>query len=165
MGGNAQRRRQTYADGRQSQLITHYANGTDAMNLKNTIKQIQNDLFNSESKSSNDIGHAMESTALAFLQQQGLKLVERNYRCKAGEIDLIMEAKEWLIFVEVRFRKQRGYGSAAETVDNRKQQKLKRAAEHYLLSSRYQGPCRFDVIAMHEHHTNKVDIDWLPNAF
>lgn len=104
------------------------------------------------SKVPNTLATGQESERLAeqFLQSQGLTLVERNYRCKAGEIDLIMRDDEHLVFVEVRFRKSGRFGSASETIDSRKQQKVIRAAEHYL-QARWRGSlpaCRFDVIAI-----------------
>lgn len=96
-------------------------------------------------------GQESERLAEQFLLQQGLTLVTRNYRCKAGEIDLIMQDREHLVFVEVRFRNNRRYGSASESVTHFKQQKLIRAAEFYLQSRytrRQLPPCRFDVVAI-----------------
>ena len=77
-------------------------------------------------------GEAAEEAALRWLEQQGLGLVTRNYRCKAGEIDLVMQDGESLVFVEVRYRRHAGFGSAAESVGTAKQRRLRLAAEHYL---------------------------------
>ena len=115
-------------------------------------------------------GQKSELQAEQFLKSQGLTLIERNYRCKLGEIDLIMRQGETLVFVEVRFRKRQSYGSASETVDRRKQQKLIRAAQHYL-QVQFNGKepaCRFDVVGIKGNQTPQSEqnpIEWLPNAF
>ncbi len=124
-------------------------------------------------------GEKSELRAEQFLRQQGLTLVTRNYRCKLGEIDLIMRDGEHLVFVEVRFRKHRHYGSASETVGYHKQRKLIRTAQYYLLMHpNLDVPCRFDVVALHGINTSEntelaVDagnerqkpIEWITNAF
>ncbi len=115
-------------------------------------------------------GEKNERLAEHFLQKRGLKLKERNYHCRSGEIDLIMNDGEVLVFVEVRFRKQAKYGSALESVDYRKQQKLIKAAQSYLLKHfpQRQPICRFDVVAIDGNQTPKPSqnpIEWLPNAF
>lgn len=115
-------------------------------------------------------GEKNERLAEHFLQQQGLKLKERNYHCRRGEIDLIMVDNQVLVFVEVRFRKQAKYGSALESVDYRKQQKLIKAAQYYLMKHfpNNEPRCRFDVVAIDGNQTpkpSKNPIEWLPNAF
>lgn len=115
-------------------------------------------------------GQKSERQAEQFLKSQGLTLVERNYRCKLGEIDLIMRHDEVLVFVEVRYRKQQEYGSASETVDARKQRKLIRTAQHYL-QVQFGGnepACRFDVVGIRGNQTpqsGQNPIEWLANAF
>src|SRR5690606_16286623 len=98
--------------------------------------------------------------------RQGLRRRERNYRCKAGEIDLIMSQGDTLVFIEVRLRRNTRFASASESVDLRKQQKLIRAAQHYLMQHRLtdQVACRFDVVAFN-HGLDPETITWLPNAF
>ncbi|AIY43907.1 putative endonuclease distantly related to archaeal Holliday junction resolvase [Collimonas arenae] len=117
--------------------------------------------------SSQTSGKLAEDKALIYLQRQGLKLVERNFRCKGGEIDLILSepathkgAQELLVFVEVRQRSNPRYGGAAASVTAGKQAKLILAAQVFL--QRYQHPpaCRFDVLAM-----NDQTIDWIKQAF
>lgn len=95
-----------------------------------------------------ELGQQAEERALAYLQQQGLVLLARNYRCRAGEIDLIMRQQQLLVFVEVRSRRSAAFGGAAASVGRLKQQRLWRTAEHYLL--RYARPpaCRFDLVAI-----------------
>jgi putative endonuclease len=108
-------------------------------------------------------GECAEREAESHLLARGLKLRERNYRCKAGEIDLIMADGDACVFVEVRYRKQQRFGSPAETVDWGKQLKLRRAAEHFLQTRGLvdKVPCRFDVVSIAGDHS----IDWIRNAF
>ncbi|MEJ2181576.1 MAG: YraN family protein, partial [Gammaproteobacteria bacterium] len=75
-------------------------------------------------RNSTAIGQNAEDLALQFLQSKGMQLIERNYRCKMGEIDLIMRHDAGLVFAEVRYRKHSKFGSGAETVIQRKQQKI-----------------------------------------
>lgn len=108
-------------------------------------------------------GDQGEEIAKKYLQKQGLKFIHQNFHCKMGEIDLIMQDGESLIFVEVRFRATAHHGSAIETVDFHKQQKLRKTAEAYL-QRHYQNnppPCRFDVIGLNSQQT----IEWIKNAF
>ncbi|HZW13741.1 MAG TPA: YraN family protein [Noviherbaspirillum sp.] len=104
-------------------------------------------------------GDAAEDRALHYLQQQGLKLVERNFRCKGGEIDIIMQDRGALVFVEVRKRANGRYGGAAASVTAGKQARLVVAAQTYLQRLREQPVCRFDIVAI-ENGT----LEWLKNA-
>lgn len=110
-------------------------------------------------------GH-FEQLALTWLQRRGLRLVQRNYRCAVGEIDLVMREHEVLVFVEVRFRGQGSHVPACETVDNRKQRKLVRTAQHFLLYNRQlsQLPCRFDVLGI-SASADQPHYEWIRNAF
>jgi putative endonuclease len=113
-------------------------------------------------------GAQIEQQANQWLVTQGLKSIERNYRCKLGEIDLIMLDRRQLVFVEVRYRKQTRFGSAAESVNWRKQQKLLRAAAHYLAHRREYSklPCRFDVLAAQpSDDETSIRWDWIQDAF
>lgn len=115
-------------------------------------------------------GHEAEQQACGHLQRQGLTLVERNYRSPHGEIDLIMRHAGTLVFVEVRYRKSVRFGSPAETVDRRKQVKIRATAEHYL-QRHAQGAgvsCRFDVVALTSAPGSGAEgqeITWLQDAF
>jgi putative endonuclease len=104
-------------------------------------------------------GQAGEDTALRHLLSQGLKLVQRNFRCKGGEIDLIMSHGDTLVFVEVRQRSGRRYGGAAASIGMQKQARLTIAAHMFLQRYRNLPPCRFDIVAIDEGC-----IDWLQNA-
>jgi putative endonuclease len=113
-------------------------------------------------------GAKVEQHALDWLKRQGLQLVTQNYRCKVGEIDIIMNHAELLVFVEVRFRQQSSFGSALESVDKRKQKKLLRAASHFLACTpKYSNqPCRFDVLALQPgNHSGKLHWLWIKDAF
>lgn len=109
------------------------------------------------------IGKKAEQKAFYFLRRHGLKPITRNYRCRTGEIDLIMRDHQAIVFVEVRLRKQALYGHSVETVGYQKQQRLIRAAEYFLLQHlQYRHlNSRFDVIGLDE----KGKITWIKNAF
>ena len=118
---------------------------------------------------SNTIGQRAEDLALQFLKKNGMQLIDRNYRCKMGEIDLVMLHDNELVFVEVRYRKQTRFGSGAESVDYRKQQKILKSAEHFLQrNTRYRDiPCRIDVVSITAPTSlsnRTFDIDWISNA-
>jgi putative endonuclease len=119
---------------------------------------------NTDRASTKKVGDAAEDEALLYLQQQGLRLITRNYRTPGrggGEIDLIMRAPDGtLVFVEVRRRKSSMHGSAAASVGRVKQRRVILAAQHYLLILRSLPPCRFDVIEVTPQGCN-----WLRAAF
>ena len=113
------------------------------------------------------VGDSAEDRALAHLQQQGLRLVCRNYRLAGGprqrgaEVDLILRDRDGtLVFVEVRARRSAAHGGAAGSVSGAKQQRITRAARHYLMGLPELPPCRFDVVAI-----DGDTLEWLPAAF
>ena len=110
------------------------------------------------------IGDAGEDQALRHLQHHGLTLAERNFRCKGGEIDLVMQDGSMLVFVEVRKRKAAArvaqFAGAAASVGPAKQRRLVVAAEVYLKRFRMPPACRFDVVAI-----DGGELSWLKNAF
>ena len=113
-------------------------------------------------------GKSAEKAACQYLKKLNFKLIEKNYRCRFGEIDIIMLDKQSLVFIEVRFRKNKNYGSGAESVTIGKQKKLINTASHYLQnhpeSARYST--RFDVISISEEPTLSCNkIEWIRNAF
>lgn len=112
-------------------------------------------------------GQRAEDRALELLRHAGLVLVARNYRCPQGELDLVMAHGETLVMVEVRYRHNRGFGSAADSVDARKREKLLRAAQHFLQQdARYRRrPLRFDVVAINETDADRIEMDWIQDAF
>ncbi len=104
-------------------------------------------------------GQAAEDQALRHLSAHGLAMVERNFRCKGGEIDLIMQDGKALVFVEVRKRADRRHGGAAASVTAAKQARLILAAQIYLQRYTHPPACRFDVVAI-----DGAQLDWLKNA-
>jgi len=109
-------------------------------------------------------GARWEALAREHLERHGLRLVEQNYRCPGGEIDLVMRDGEELVFVEVRFRRSVRYGCAAESVDQRKQGRLREAALSFLQRQRSNAPCRFDVVAIHSGGDAPA-LEWIRDAF
>jgi len=110
------------------------------------------------------IGKSKEKLACQYLEEKGFKLIEKNYYCRRGEIDLIMRDQDSLVFVEVRYRKNANFGSALESVNTKKQKCLIFSAEHYLQQTHTPLAARFDVVAISGSDTNPV-IDWVKNAF
>ncbi len=102
-------------------------------------------------------GIRAEREALAYLMANQLELLEKNYRCKAGEVDLIMRAAGTLVFVEVKSRRGTSHGHAAEYVDNRKHSKVASAAAYYLQSKGINPlhcDYRIDVVAIDANKIN-----------
>lgn len=96
------------------------------------------------------LGTTWEEQAAEFLKREGCDILERNFRGKRGEIDLIVRDGRYLVFVEVKYRKNADCGLPEEAVDYRKQRIISRAAQEYLLKKRLPEttPCRFDVVAV-----------------
>jgi putative endonuclease len=120
-----------------------------------------------EHKTTKALGDAAEAQALAWLQQQGLALVQRNYRvahgpaARGGEVDLILRERDGtLVFVEVRSRSGAVHGGAAASVSAAKQRSIVLAARFYLQGLAVTPPCRFDVVAI-----DGGRIEWLQGAF
>ena len=113
------------------------------------------------------IGDESELIARKYLEQQGLTYVGCNFRCRGGEIDLIMKDRCQLVFIEVRYRSRSGYGSAADTVTRKKQRRIILAARYYLhkhhLTENVSG--RFDVVAVDACDDNNQRVTWLQDAF
>ena len=107
-------------------------------------------------------GQAGEDRAADYLQQAGLRLLARNVRYRGGELDLVMQERETVVFVEVRVRNNPRFGSGAETVTVKKQQRLILAAQLYLQQhpEHQHRPCRFDVISIAGN-----ELQWLKAAF
>lgn len=108
-------------------------------------------------------GREGEQYAEAYLQGQGLFLVERNYRCRFGEIDLIMREGKIVVFIEVRMRTSQAFGGAASSITPFKQGKLVRTARHYLASLKSFPECRFDVVLLSGAKGERME--WIKNAF
>ena len=107
-------------------------------------------------------GSDREKQAAEYLEQQGMRIVERNFRCKLGEIDLIGWHQNYLVFVEVKYRSNNGKGSAVEAVDARKQRRICKVADSYRKIHHIgnQTGIRYDVVAIQGEK-----IEWITNAF
>ena len=113
-------------------------------------------------RTTKDRGDAAEQLALEHLERHGLTLLARNYRCRMGEVDLIMRDGASLVFVEVRLRGKGAFASAAESIDARKQRRIVAAAMHYLMRQP-EAPCRFDCVLMPS--LDAASVEWLKAAF
>lgn len=118
-------------------------------------------------------GKDAENACYRYLSAKGLRLVEKNFHCRFGEIDLIMLDQSTLVFIEVRFRKNNAFGGAAASITPNKQLKIRRTAEYYLQRYARQSAARFDVVAMshtiqkslfHRRLSNYT-FNWIQNAF
>lgn len=111
-------------------------------------------------------GRWAEWTARRLLESKGLNFVQKNYRSRFGEIDLVMRDEDELVFVEVRFRSNKQFGDGAESVDRRKQDRLRKTAMDYLQRLRVDGdtPCRFDIVSI-TGRPGGFRSRWISNAF
>ena len=116
-----------------------------------------------------DRGRDAELACCRYLEQQGLKLLAKNYHCRRGEVDLIMRDRDTVVFVEVRYRRNAGFGGALESITQSKQQKLRITAEQYLQRETRLTDGRFDVVAMsgNERSDGAGDytFEWIRDAF
>ena len=111
-------------------------------------------------------GNHAERIAEKFLASNGLTLIARNYRCRFGEIDLVMQDRDTTVFVEVRLRQTQGnkdFGGAAASIGPKKQARIVAAAQHYLANIRHPPPCRFDALLLNQLTEEKVE--WIKDAF
>lgn len=113
--------------------------------------------------------HWSEDLAAAYLRCRGLALLHKNYRCRRGEIDLVMLdsscPEQTLVFVEVRYRKTSAYGAPEETIIKTKQKRINAAATHYLAATNaLHHTTRFDVIAVTRPHYLPI-VHWIKDAF
>ena len=111
-----------------------------------------------------DKGRLAEQACCRYLQQQGLRLIEQNYRTRGGEIDLIMRDGDTLVFVEVRYRNSNAFGGAVESVTAAKQQRIVRTVQHYCQHRRIQSPVRIDIVGMRGAPPDGFAFDWVANA-
>ena len=110
-------------------------------------------------------GDAAESLAIALIEGAGLRVLERNYRVRGGEIDCVALDGDTLVFVEVRFRKNQRFGGAAASIDQRKQQRIIHAAQIYLMKNARQAnrACRFDCVVLDALDAEASE--WIKDAF
>lgn len=107
-------------------------------------------------------GQQAEILALDYLKAQGLVPLQQNFHCRFGEIDLIMQEKSTLIFVEVKYRRNRHFGGGLSAITLNKQRKLRLTASHYLqrLQSHPDRACRFDALVI-EGDLNCPHYQWI----
>ena len=112
------------------------------------------------------MGNTSEDIALEYLQERGYRLIQRNYRCKAGEIDLIVQKDDILVFAEVRSRTGTQYGEPSESVNRKKQDKIRKTAKYYLYCNRHLECyyCRFDVLSI-VWKDGRARVEWIADAF
>lgn len=109
-------------------------------------------------------GQRAEDLALQYLVRHGLRVLARNFRCRGGEIDLVCADGGTLVFVEVRLRRNAGYGGAAASVTRGKQRRVILAAQHYLAANAASGRnCRFDCVLL--DGLAEDAIEWVRDAF
>jgi putative endonuclease len=108
-------------------------------------------------------GAAAEALAAQFLSSRGLTIIERNYRCRGGEIDLIACDGSSLVFVEVRLRRGGAFGGAAASITAAKRRRLGFAAKHYLGRLGREPPCRFDAILLDALAPERIE--WLRDIY
>jgi len=113
------------------------------------------------------VGADAEHLASQFLSRQDLIPVTRNFRCRLGEIDLIMLDRDCLVFIEVRYRANNRFSRAGQTVDIHKQRKLIRTAALFLAKRAKfaNSPVRFDVVAIDADEHGEKTIEWIKDAF
>lgn len=109
-------------------------------------------------------GKAAEAFACSHLQKNGLRLIEKNFRCRSGEIDLIMQHDNALVFIEVRYRKNQDFGGAKASVTLSKQRKIKTTARYYMQQKGREFYARFDVVAICGEEQD-LQYEWIQNAF
>lgn len=123
-------------------------------------------LKNLSPKSKRDIGASGEDYACKILKARGMKIIERNFRTRLGEIDIIARDGEYTVFVEVRLRKDNDFGTPAETIDVRKRAKVIKAAKEYALKNHiYDSPMRFDAVVITGDDPHGFKAEVIENAF
>lgn len=111
-------------------------------------------------------GQLAENAAVQYLEKEGYRVLTRNFRTALGELDIIAEEVDYLVFVEVRSRNKKTYGLPQETVDWRKQAKIRRMANQYLkLKCAWERNCRFDVVGVLFEDDTITSIELIKDAF
>jgi len=109
-------------------------------------------------------GRETEKFACDYLKKNGLSLIDKNFHSRYGEIDLIMQHRETLVFIEVRYRKNNDYGGAKASITLDKQQKIHKTALFYMQKKGRELNARFDVVAI-TGVNKQLEIEWIQNAF
>ena len=109
-------------------------------------------------------GKTAEKLARDYLEKNGLRFIDKNFTSRYGEIDLIMQHHDSVVFIEVRYRKNLNYGGAKASITFSKQQKIQKTALFYMQLKGREFNARFDVVAMNGENEN-LNIEWIKNAF
>lgn len=118
------------------------------------------------SRDTDDFGERGEAVASAVLARKGYRIIERNYRSRWGELDVVAYDGATLVFIEVKSRRGSRFGEPVYAVDRRKRARLVRLAQQYLVSRRLGEPlCRFDIVVVDERGPGPPRVDVIPNAF
>ena len=113
-----------------------------------------------------DLGREGERLAARFLRKRGCRILQRNYTCPCGEMDLVVLDGDEIVFVEIRTRTDEAFGHPAESVTPRKQRQIGRVASHYAARHRLTDrPMRFDVMAVTAVQSGRPQIEHFPDAF
>jgi len=116
------------------------------------------------------IGQLNEKISSQYLRRQGLRFITKNFHSRQGEIDLIMQDNDTLVFIEVKYRRNNNFGGAIAAISHIKKQKIRQTAKFYLQQhglNAYNTPCRFDVVTLQgDNNTHSTpQITWLKNTF
>jgi len=112
-------------------------------------------------------GQETEDACCAYLKKQGLSLIEKNFHCRNGEIDLIMKDDKTIVFIEVRYRRNNNFGGAIESITPSKQKKVRASAETYIQCNAISDDVRIDFVAMTQDpdQLSGYTFEWIKNAF
>ena len=138
--------------------------------MKFTEKLLSKNLYNKEKQTAVSIGDLGEEAAVKALKKQGYKIIERNYRAKTGEIDIVAKDGEYTCFIEVRLRKNNSFGSPADSIDEGKQRRIINTAKYYAVSRNiYDTPMRFDVVLINatadKNRLKNIHLQIIKDAF
>lgn len=138
--------------------------------MKFTEKLLSRNLYNNEKQTAVSIGALGEEAAVKALKKQGYKIIDRNYRTKMGELDIIAKDGEYTCFIEVRLRKNNSFGSPADSIDEGKRRRIINAAKHYAVSKHiYDTPMRFDVVLINatadKNKLKNINLQIIKDAF
>ena len=117
-------------------------------------------------KESKELGNSGEDKAVAYLSSIGYNIIERNFHSSQGEIDIVAQDKEFIVFIEVKYYSFRSYGSPLSAVRRSKKDSMIHAAQTYLMKKNIKDiNCRFDVIAIYREISGELRIDHIKDAF
>ncbi len=138
--------------------------------MKFIEKLLSKNSYNKEKKTAVSIGVLGEEAAALALRKKGYKIIERNYRSKMGEIDIIAKDGQYTCFVEVRLRKNNSFGSPADSINEGKRQRIIRTAQLYAIEKGiFDTPMRFDVVLINavaeENGLKNVRLEIIKDAF